>query len=298
MKKILVVGGASYDLSIYVDKLPDGNPGSIFSTKSIQNIGGTGAGKSLNFEKLGFETFFHSFIGDDKEGQIIRDYFNTTKIKFLAEKDEKSTLRFTNIIDKDGKRISIFTAYNTFEPVYDRKHLKQIIKECDYLVLNIMNYARFLIEDAKIYNKEIWCDIHDYDGKNEYHQDFIDGSDYIFMSSEGVDDYKNLMKKFIDEGKKLVVCTHGKNGASVLTASGEYIEEPIIDSYEKMDVNGAGDSFFAGFLYAFSKEYDVKKCMRFGTINGGLCITSPDLMFGDLSPEYIENEYLKHYNNK
>ena len=78
--------------------------------------------------------------------------------------------------------------------------------ESDYVVLNIMNYCRYLIPIAKKYNKEIWCDIHDYDGKNEYYNDFIEGADYIFMSSEYGIDYKELMRKFIGMGKKLVVC--------------------------------------------------------------------------------------------
>ena len=124
---------------------------------------------------------------------------------------------------------------------------KKIIAENDYIVLNIMNYARYLIPLAKEAGKEIWCDIHDYGGKNEYYQDFIEGADYIFMSSEVIEDYKTFMEELIKKGKKLVVCTHGKNGATAMNSSGEIVEEGIIKKYEKVCLDFPSELFVSCF---------------------------------------------------
>jgi acarbose 7IV-phosphotransferase len=298
MKKVFVAGGVSYDRIIYIDKLPEGKSGSIFSSSSHDCVGGTGAGKSLNLCKLGFETIFHAFVGNDEAGDKIKEYFKNKKLKFIPQIDSDGSLRFTNLIDKNGDRISIFTSYNTFNPEIDLKELKSIIEKSDFIVLNIMNYTKKLIPIAKELKKEIWCDIHDYDGENEYHKEFIDGADYIFMSSEQLKNYKQFMEKMIKSGKKLVVCTHGKSGATALTSEGKWIEEEILDKFKKVDTNGAGDAFFTGFLYGHSKGKSIKECMRYGTITAGMCITSKELYSEELSCERLEREYNENYGIK
>lgn len=291
MKSVLIIGGVSYDRVIYLDDLPDGKPGSYFSKSSHDMVGGTGAGKALNLVRCGFNTTLHAFTGNDENGIIIGNYITERGIKFAKENDEEGTQRFTNLIDKDGNRISIFTEYNTFNPEFDSTNLKTLIESNDFIVVNIMNYCRYIIDDIKQAGKEIWCDIHDYDGNNNYHDDFIDASDYLFMSSEKMKDYKSFMKKMIKTGKKLFVCTHGKDGASLLSRDGNFIEEKIIEDYVKTDVNGAGDAFFSGFLYAFSNEMDLKMCMRYASITAGLCITSKELYSEELNVMKLNNEY-------
>jgi len=38
-----------------------------------------------------------------------------------------------------------------------------------------------------------------------------------------------------------------------------------------------------------------KECLRLGTICAGLCITSEELSFNELSEELLEKEYRKYY---
>ncbi len=295
MKKILVVGGISRDLIIRMDSLPDGKPGSIFSSSSNQMIGGTGAGKALNLGALGFDVCLHGFLGDDENGQKVRDYLQGKPLKLIAEIDPRATQSFTNLVDKEGRRISIFTAYNTHEPELDIAALRPLVEGADIVVLNIMNYARTLIPLCKKAGKELWTDIHDFDLKNEYHADFIQAADVIQMSSDHIPDYKKYMKDLIGQGKKIVICTHGKKGACALNASGEWAEEGIVSSYASVDIKGAGDSFFSGFLYAHVQGRSLRDCLRYGSIAAGLCVSSSELYHIDLSPAKIEAEYKRHY---
>lgn len=91
--------------------------------------------------------------------------------------------------------------------------------------------------------------------------------------------------KWMGEGNELVICTHGKGGAIALTKVDQWIEMPIISDYEFKDANGAGDSFFSGFLYGHLKGESVANCMKYVTIVAGLYINSYELAFEDLTSD-------------
>lgn len=298
MKKVFVAGGASYDKIIYVTHLPEARPGTIFSKGSIDTVGSTGCGKVISLQKLGMETTFHAMLGNDRSGDLVKEAIRQSGSNFMHDVDSQGTEEHVNIMDEDGGRVSIYTKYSTFEPELDWDTFEPVIAGSEYVVLNIINYVRNLIPIAKKYQKEIWCDIHDYDGTSEYYNDFLEAADYIFMSSDRMEDYRDFMEQMIKANKKLVVCTHGKNGATALSADGQCIELPVIENYERVDTNGAGDNFFAGFLYAHSKGHELEICLKYGTLVAGLCICSEDLVNQVLSEELIEQEFQKYYAGK
>jgi acarbose 7IV-phosphotransferase len=91
------------------------------------------------------------------------------------------------------------------------------------------------------------------------------------------------------------VCTHGKQGATALTAAGEWIEQPSIPGYAFKDSNGAGDAFFAGVLFGHTREYPPRQCLRLGALMGGLCITTEELALPTLSRTLLAAEYQRAY---
>lgn len=295
MKQIFVSGGASWNSIITLDEFPKAIPQTIHHCHFNETLGNTGAGKALNLVKLGFKTTLHSLIGKDIYGDKISSFLKVPNLDFIADIDPMGTERHLNIMNGNGDRISVFMNPSSDEPKIAYQKFKKYLANADYAVINISNYSRNILPMCKELNKEIWTDLHDYDGKNSYHQDFIDAADYIFLSSDNLPDNKLFMKKQIENGKKLVVCTHGKNGATALTAENKWIETPIIQAYKMKNTNGAGDSFFSGFLFGFAKGYDTKKCLQFGTIASGLCLETNLLANDKLSETHIENEYFKYY---
>lgn len=292
--KILVMGGVTYDELVYLETLPPPIPNTVFSHRYHETVGGTGAGKALNLNRLFQTVTFHALIGDDWRGRAVRDVFAAEKLNFVAEIDPKGTERHINLMETSGGRVSIYVTYATFEPTIDRACVTDLIASHELVVLNIINYCRFAIPTIKAKGKPIWCDIHDYDGKSAYHQDFVDATDYLFLSSDKLPDYGAFMQAQIGQAKRLVVCTHGKKGATALTADGQWFEVPALD-YPQVDTNGAGDSFFAGVLYGYMGGQPIEKCLRFGTIVAGLTVTSPDLFSPMLSPEKLQAEYAERY---
>lgn len=295
MKQIFVIGAATFNTLIYVAQFPDPRPHTVFSKGLHETVGGTGAGKALNLNRLGFQVTFHSMVGDDAAGQAVRRYLDEAGLQSIHDLDPAGTERHVNLMDDEGRRISIYVVYGTFAPAVNWSPIEAAIVSSDLVALNISNYCRGAIPLARQYGKPIWCDIHDYDGENNYHTEFIEAADVLFMSSDSMPRYRDFMQAQIDAGKSLVICTHGKDGATALANAGEWITVPALTSYGKKDTNGAGDSFFAGFLYAHTQGYAVEKCLQMGTIVGGLCITASELVYPDLSVALLESEYQRHY---
>jgi len=173
-----------------------------------------------------------------------------------------------NLMDDKGNRISIFVTQSSSNPVLNMPRLEENIKNCNIAVLNIINYTKALIPICKKYKKPIWTDLHDYNEGNPYHEDYIEAADYIFLSSDNILDYKSIMEKWLSKGKELIVCTHGKNGSTALTKNGQWIHTDIITDYKFKDANGAGDSFFSGFLYGYLKK---KIYRRMSKIRDNMC---------------------------
>lgn len=291
-EKILVVGGVSYDSIIQVNRFPEPENRTYQGFPLHETVGSTGSGKALNLNRLGMDVRLHGIIGNDVYGKLIEKYFDEEDLKFHYDVIPEGTQRHINMMDATGGRIS-YMLNVTFEPVFDREKLERKMDKCDHIVLNIINYCRHVIPYAKEHNKTIWTDLHDYDGLNPYHQDFVDSADYITVSSDKLPDYRSFMQNMIERGKKLVVCTHGKEGSTALTPDGQWIDIPIMKDCPMVDTNGAGDSFFAGLMYGILNGFDVEKSMKLGTVAAGLCVQSKELFDTSLS----ERKLLKVYKN-
>ena len=295
MKKVLIIGGTTFDSIISLKTLPNPEPQTIHYAPFNETIGSTGAGKALNLTKLKVPMTLHSIIGNDEYGAKIRKKLDASEVDFVYDHDPKGTERHVNLMSEAGERISIFVTQSSSDLHLNVNRIEQLIKDADVIVLNIIAYTKQLIPIIRKHGKPVWTDLHDYDKGNPYHEEFIELADYIFVSSDNMSDYKPVMQEWIEAGKELVVCTHGKDGATALMKDGTWIETPIVQEYQFKDANGAGDSFFSGFMFGFLKGRSTEESMKLGTICAGLCITSKELAFEDLSEKLLEDEYWKHY---
>lgn len=295
MKKVLILGGVSYNLMIYLDRFPGTRPATVYAQGYHETVGSTGAGKALNLCRIGFDVVLHGLIGTDREGEQVRQALARPGLRFLHDVDPAGTQRHVNLMNPAGERISIFIEPGTLEPEVAWEPIRAALAESELLVLNIRNYARRAIPLAQGLDKPIWCDIHDYDGEATFHHDFIEAADVLFLSGERIPDYRAFMETQIAAGKELVVCTHGRAGATALTPAGEWITVPIVDAYEREDTNGAGDAFFSGVLYGHLQGYGVRRALALGAIVAGMCVTVPELAHPELSPERVEQAYQHHF---
>lgn len=292
---VLVLGGVSYNLMLFLDQLPSPQPQTLWTQRYHETIGETGAGKALHLSKLGLDTTFYALLGDDEYGARIRERLGRERMTFVYDIDPQGTQRHVNLMDPLGQRVSIIFEHGSSDPPFDPQRMSGAIAATEYIVLNLDNYCRRFMPLLAEASAPIWCDIHDYDGMNEYHKAYIDAADHIFMSSDILPNYRPFMEHLIERGKKLVVCTHGRDGSTALTSDGRWYEVPIIDRYERVDTNGAGDGFFAGFLYGHAHGYGIERCLQLATVVGGLAVTSTELALPDLTAAMAEAHWREHF---
>jgi len=285
--KILVLGGASYDDIIHVNEFFLPEPKTIFAEETYSMCGSTGIGKALAFKKLGYDVTLQANIGNDYYGDLIVKEMKNAGIDFKRFLDEE-TQRHTNILDAHGRRISIFhNIKSTKKP--DINSFEPIIKNCDIVCLNIIDYCRDFIPIIKLHKKPIYCDLHDYNLGNPYYNDFIEAADALLLSSEQMSNYQVFMENMIDKGKQWVVVTHGEFGASAMDET-KTITNISADSIPLVDTNGAGDCFFAGFIYGITNSYNLEKSLIMGKLAANDCIMSKKIVGDKLSREYLEKK--------
>lgn len=284
---VLILGGASLDTVIHLAELPAPRPQTLWPRESYRAVGSTGAGKSLNLAALGQPVMFHTLLGQDPEAVQIRDTLRHRQIQLLVEETRAPTEQHVNLMSADGKRISLFIQPPPEPAVINWAPAQEALARCSLAVINILGYVRSALPWLVEAGVPIWTDLHDYDGRNPYHEPFIEAASAVFLSSDNLPDYQNTMKRLIERGKAFVVCTHGSKGATLLTAGGQWLEQPVVPVAEVIDTNGAGDAFFSGFLFRYLQGADWAECLRAGAVCGALCVTSRALASAALSPDRL-----------
>ena len=285
---VLVVGGVSWDTIVRLDRLPEGRPQTVFAKGARETVGSTGAGKAMNLARLGLPTTLHALLGEDDPGSRAQAALRDAGVRLVTERDPAGTERHVNLMDDAGGRLSIYAQPATFEPAIDLPALESLAASHDHIVVNIMNYARRLLPALRAAGREVWCDVHDWDGRNAYHADFVEAADRIFLSADALEDPRATMERIVAAGKRLVVCTFGRDGALALTGEGRWMRIPAVPGVAAVDTNGAGDAFFAGALFGHVRGYPVERQLRAGAIVAAWCVRSTELAHPELSASRVE----------
>jgi acarbose 7IV-phosphotransferase len=291
--KVLILGGSSYDEVIRLKQLPQPVSQTLFAP-SVRMVGSTGVGKAVALKRLGFDVMLHTLEGEDEAGRAIRQYLEANDIPLITDPVMQSE-RHVNLVDEAGRRISIFTQTLPDRPTLDTKRIAKWIDWCDLIVLNIIAYTKQLLELILASGKPVWTDLHDYEEGNAYYEPFIQASEAIFLSHDRLNDPARLANQWLASGKRFVVVTMGKQGSELFEANRPLVYEPILNRFPFVDPNGAGDSFFAGFLYGFAHNKSFSEAMVYGTICGGMAVASEEIASVELTPAVIEETKRLHY---
>jgi sugar/nucleoside kinase (ribokinase family) len=285
MMKVLILGGTSYDEIIRLTTLPNPIAQTLFAP-SYHAVGSTGAGKALAMKRLNIDVTLHSLIGEDEEGKQIQLFLAHNRVPFYYD-IVKETERHINLIDESGTRISIFTSFLPENPSLNFARLEELISTHDLIVLNIIPYTKQLIPIIKKWNKPVWTDLHDYQLNDPYYDDFIQVAKGIFLSNDRIDDIALTAKHLMQFGSEFVVVTMGHDGSELFVSNEQVIYEPILNRFPHVDSSGAGDSFFSGYLFGYLRKEPWEECMKFGTICGGMAVSSKELASEDLTSETV-----------
>lgn len=253
-----------------------------------QNPGGAPANVLVAAQRLGAQTAFIGKVGTDMHGQFLKQTLEKEDIdtKGLIE-DSKyfTTLAFVNI-NKDGERNFSFAR----KPGADTK-LKP--EEVDISIINntkilhvgslsltnepsrsatfyaLQNAKNSIISYDPNYRASLW--------RNEniakkHMRSVIPFVDFMKLSDEetqlltGEKDVEKAARILLNQGVKAVAVTLGKNGAYICNKEGGRYIKPQVSKIIR-DTNGAGDSFWGGFLYKIQetnkKDFSLEELVSF-----------------------------------
>lgn len=274
--RALVLGGASWNRMLHLPELPGDRPRTIFASGTHEAIGSSGAGKALNLARLGWETTLLAPLGADAAGESVRAGLAEAGVSLLEVHDPGGTMQHVNLMAPGGERISIFANPGTLDVELDHHTYVEQALGADLVAVSIFEYCRGFLSPLREAGIEIWIDVHDYDGANPYHGDFVDAAGVLQVSTVALPDWRAFAEARVAAGARAVVCTHGALGGSVVTEAGwvEIEPEPVP---ELVDANGAVDPFFAGFATAWVTGTEPAAAGRRGAIAAAAALGSPEL---------------------
>lgn len=277
MPRVLVVGPASWNRIVLLDRLPEPVPHTVVATDAWHTVGGTSAGKSLSLAAAGREVVLSTQLATGAEGELVRSILTRAGVRVRADQ-AAVTEQHLNLMTPAGERLSIYLAHPPSGPddAERDREVQDLMTGSAVVVLDLGAESRRLVPRAVAAGRPIWTDLHDYDGRADFHQPFLEVADAVFMNGDATSDPIDLLGRCLRHRAAFAVCTLGADGAVALDRSGRVhrvaaVPTPVVDT------NGAGDAFFAGTLDAHLAGAELPEALAAGAQSAALVLGSRHL---------------------
>ncbi|WP_309094479.1 PfkB family carbohydrate kinase [Streptomyces sp.] len=287
---VLVLGGAGVDTIVHVPELPVPYADShMIRPGIVTRAGQSGDFVALALSGLGLRTHHLDMLGEDPEGELVRALHRDRGVPLTAVPQPLGTKRAVNLVDPDGRRLSLYDATRSAEtdrlPEATVRELASASRHAHVVITQPCVHALPVLRAAGV---TISTDLHDWDGVNPYHEPFAHQADLVFLSSAALADPEAVMRRIAERGRaRAVVATAGADGAYLL-ADGALTRVPAATPPAPVvDSNGAGDAFAAAFLRAWLAGEPPHRCALHGAVAGAYACTVPSTRTDSIGPEEL-----------
>jgi ribokinase len=285
--EVVGLGGCNLD---FIQKVPRFiMPDDEVEIKELTlSIGGSASNFTVGISRLNVKTGIIGRIGDDYFGRLAVGEFKKEGVdtKRLVMEDEKTGMSFI-AVDPEGER-SMYTFIGANEKFSLKKEDINYIK------------ASQLLHITQMYKNVV--------NKASKHANFLSFNPGAILSSFGYSKLEKIIRRtdilflnkkemsiltgttgnegasiLLDIGAKMVIMTCGEQGANLYTETG-IIHSPARKTKVE-DTTGAGDAFAAGFIAAYIKGNELKKCLDFANLVASCCVKK----VGALNAPYLSD---------
>ncbi|WP_202880585.1 carbohydrate kinase family protein [Kribbella amoyensis] len=273
---VLVIGGAGIDTIVRVPELP--LPGrETLSVEPIRSyVGHTGHGVTLGCHLLGLNAALADVLGNDAEGAQVVRLYDELRLPLFVTLHPSGTRRSVNLVSPDGRRQSLYDGRSTQAIRVDPALWRTQLRRTRHVHVSIMDFARQALPDLAASQCTVSTDLHDWDGRNPYHQDFARAADVVFVSAGNLpDDATDWI--FVNGRAQVVVVMDGSKGSYVHARDAKPVHIPPVDIPERpvVDSNGAGDAYVAAFLTLWLDGHPWQSAAEAASIAGAWACGSP-----------------------
>ncbi|MBE3571675.1 MAG: carbohydrate kinase family protein [Moorella humiferrea] len=281
--RFLVTGDLNLDLIIKdLEAMPD--PGQeLFIPDVYFSVGGSAANTAVALAKLGEQVSLHGYRSDDYFSQYISKTLeemgvDTSLLQVVA--GYKTGLSIALTSSKDRSFISYQgsnAAYRPLIPAGELKHFTHLHISALNWKINLAAY-RQLLQAAREQGLSTSLDTgwSEFAAMREEILGLLTLVDIFFpneaeaLALTGKESWEKALK-VLGEQVRVAVITRGRRGVAVQSER-ERFSLPAF-AVQSVDAVGAGDAFAAGFLSAYSKGWDLKKCALWASACGALAAT-------------------------
>jgi sugar/nucleoside kinase (ribokinase family) len=233
--------------------------------------------------KLGLATTFIGKVGDDMFGKFMIDSMNARGIDTSSVIVDPQVHTGLSVILTRQEDRAILTYLGSIPELNFEDVNFDLISQCRHLHLSsyfILDNLRpdipKLFKKVKEMGLSISLDTN-YDPAETWDDGVSEAMKYVdlmlpneteIMALTGEKDKEKAIEKMALQ-VPIVAVKLGKNGAIVKSGNKPIIEQEAIP-IEVVDTVGAGDSFDAGFIYAFLNQYDQKMALKLAVTCGSL----------------------------
>ncbi|MFI6680211.1 carbohydrate kinase family protein [Kribbella sp. NPDC050470] len=246
---VFVIGGVGVDTIVRVPGLPLPATETIHVDPVETYVGHTGHGVALGCHLLGLQAGLADVIGDDAEGRRIRQLYDDLRMPLHVVLHPSGTRRSVNLVAPDGRRLALYDARQPAGLRVDPDLWRTNVVRARHVHVSIMDFARDALSDALAADCTISTDLHDWDGRNDYHKDFATAADIVFVSTSALPD--DAVEWIFANGRaEVVVAMAGADGSYLHVRGEDPVHLPAVELPDRpvVDTNGAGDAYVAAFL--------------------------------------------------
>lgn len=256
-------------------RLPDEGE-EIYTDKFSLCIGGGVPGTMITLSRLGVHTRTVTELSDDMFSRFAKEEFQKAGVEpvnVFKGKNIAVNITAAAITPKDRT----FVSYGNEENAVEAEDVYNALKGAKAVAM----HTGF----PEVYDRL----------KKEGTTVILDTGFYDDMTLEGYENILNIADYFLPnrtEALKLTRTDDPREAAKVLSKyldtaivkldkdgcliykDGKFTFVGSIDEFVRVDSTGAGDAFFAGFMYGIMKGEPIEKCVLYGNITGGKCVTA------------------------
>jgi sugar/nucleoside kinase (ribokinase family) len=293
------IGRINIDIDMRVEKLPNRND-HVMSEEGHVSLGGSAANFATQASRLGIKTTLISCVGADVYGDLV--------IKELAKVgvDTSSIL----VLDKQETGIFFYAhdAQNDHivvaKPGANKFLEKRFFEEeniADAKVIHVAGSFPMMMNRASEMTTSYGMVLSLDPGRVAHDLDFkkiLKNTDLLFLNSHELKEYFKIepteseLRKFAKTFPGIVILKRGKDGA-IATDGFEYCTSQVFEVPVK-DSLGAGDSFAAGFITAWTRSERIPQALNVANATAALTIRQEGAQKGQPNLEEVARLLRKH----
>lgn len=271
-------GYGKTNVDLLFDKMPrlpeEGEE--IYTDKFSLCIGGGVPGTMITLSRLGVSTKTVTELSDDMFSRFAKDEFEKAGVEpvnVFKGKNIAVNITAAAITPKDRT----FVSYGNEENAVDGEDVYNALKGARAVAMHT-GFPE-VYERLKKEGTTVILDTGFYDDMTiEGYERILNIADYFLpnrteaLKLTKTDDPREaakILSKYLDTA----IVKLDKDGC-LIYKDGKYTFVGSIDEFVRVDSTGAGDAFFAGFMYGIMKGEPIEKCVLYGNLTGGKCVTA------------------------